>query len=227
MGISSSPELPALVASGSFFVLSAAVERDYLWAASSALGFLGVCGEIAARHSLGPGSFRVSFFDTFYGIKRGGGLKRCFRGGGRLKVIDWSLYVITDRKIQKKSNKEVVEEAADAGASVIQLREKDFRYPTMGRGSSKSEGSYRRRGIPLIINDRIDIALAVDADGVHLGQEDMPLVLARKIAPSLIIGYSVSTVEEALKAEKEGADYLGAGTVFPTSTKKMPGNPLV
>lgn len=143
-----------------------------------------------------------------------------------MKTIDWSLYVITDRKIQKKSNEEVVEEATDAGASVIQLREKDLPTRLWVEEAQKVREVTHRRGIPLIVNDRIDIALAIDADGVHLGQEDMPLALARKIAPSLIIGYSVSTVEEALEAEREGADYLGAGTVFPTSTKKDAGEPI-
>ncbi|MDI3542927.1 MAG: thiamine-phosphate pyrophosphorylase [Candidatus Atribacteria bacterium] len=143
-----------------------------------------------------------------------------------MKLLDLSLYVITDRKIQKKSSEEVIEEAADAGASVIQLREKDLSTRLWVEEAQRAREVTRRKGIPLIINDRIDIALAVDADGVHLGEEDMPLVLARKIAPSLIIGYSVSTVEEAQKAEKEGADYLGAGTVFPTSTKKDTGEPI-
>ena len=119
-----------------------------------------------------------------------------------MKSIDWSLYVITDRKIQKKSNEEVVEEATDAGASVIQLRENNLATRLWVEEAQKVREVTHRRGIPLIINDRIDIALAVDADGVHLGQEDMPLALARKIAPSLIIGYSVSTVEEALEAER-------------------------
>lgn len=143
-----------------------------------------------------------------------------------MKLLDLSLYVITDRKIQKKSNEEVVEEAASAGASVIQLREKNLPTRLWVEEAQKVREITHRWGIPLIINDRIDIALAVDADGVHLGEEDMPLVLARKICPSLIIGYSVSTVEEARKAEKEGADYLGAGTVFPTYTKKDAGEPI-
>lgn len=143
-----------------------------------------------------------------------------------MKFLDLSLYVITDRKIQKKSSEEVIEEATDAGASVIQLREKDLPTRLWVEEAQKAREVTRCKGIPLVINDRIDIALAVDADGVHLGEEDMPLILARKIAPSLIVGYSVSTVEEARKAEKEGADYLGAGTVFPTSTKKDAGEPI-
>jgi thiamine-phosphate pyrophosphorylase len=77
-------------------------------------------------------------------------------------------------------------------------------------------------GVPLIINDRLDIALAVQADGIHIGQDDLPLPVARKLlGPDKIIGYSVSNIEEACYGEKHGADYLGAGPVFTTATKKV------
>jgi len=81
--------------------------------------------------------------------------------------------------------------------------------------------------VPLIINDRLDIALAIDADGLHIGQEDLPLTVARKIlGPSKLLGYSVSNVEEAIYGEQNGADYLGAGAVYPTGSKADVGSPI-
>jgi thiamine-phosphate pyrophosphorylase len=119
-----------------------------------------------------------------------------------------------------RSNLEVIQAAIDGGVTLVQLREKalptrDFYIEALG-----IRGYLRSRGIPLIINDRIDIALAVDADGVHIGQEDMPLEVARQIlGPDKIIGVSVFTPDEARAAEAEGADYLGLSPIFVTSTK--------
>lgn len=139
---------------------------------------------------------------------------------------DFSLYVITDRKIQKRRNLEVVEEAIAGGASVIQLREKDLSTREFLEEALLLRECTRRHGVLFIVNDRVDIALASGADGVHLGPEDMPLSYARRIAPCLIIGYSCDTKEEAQKAERLGADYLGVGTVFPTTTKRDAGPPI-
>jgi thiamine-phosphate pyrophosphorylase len=137
------------------------------------------------------------------------------------KEIDYSLYLVTDRLLSMgRSNLEVIHAAIDGGVTLIQLREKelptrDFYIEALG-----IKGYLRSRGIPLIINDRIDIALAVDADGVHIGQEDMPLEVARQIlGPDKIIGVSVFTPDEARAAEAEGADYLGLSPIFVTSTK--------
>jgi thiamine-phosphate pyrophosphorylase len=74
--------------------------------------------------------------------------------------------------------------------------------------------------VPLIINDRLDVALAIEADGIHVGQEDMPIEIVKKYAQDMIVGVSASNIKEALEAEKKGADYIGAGTIFPTKTKK-------
>ena len=135
-------------------------------------------------------------------------------------MIDYSLYVITNRDLQRnRSTIEVVEEVIRGGATIIQLREKNLSTRVFFENALTIRKITKRAGIPLIINDRMDIALAVNADGIHLGEEDLPLKYARKIAPHLIIGYSADSVLDAQLAEKDGADYLGVGSVFPTATK--------
>ncbi len=138
----------------------------------------------------------------------------------------FSLYVITDRNIQKRDTLEVVEEAILGGASVIQLREKDLPTREFLDEALRVRKCTKRYGVLFIVNDRVDIALASEADGVHLGPEDMPLRYAHRIAPHLLLGYSCDTVEEAKRAEQAGASYLGVGTVFPTKTKKDAGEPI-
>ncbi|HBC45567.1 MAG TPA: thiamine phosphate synthase, partial [candidate division Zixibacteria bacterium] len=134
---------------------------------------------------------------------------------------DYSLYLVTDRKLSLgRSNLDVIEAALDGGVTLVQLREKELGTQEFYLEANKIRELLKARQIPLIINDRIDIALAVDADGVHIGQEDMPLDLARKIlGPDKIIGVSVFTIEEARAAEAGGADYLGLSPIFVTSTK--------
>ncbi|MGQ9843682.1 MAG: thiamine phosphate synthase [Spirochaetota bacterium] len=130
------------------------------------------------------------------------------------------LYLVTDRQLAKKPLEAVVEEAIKGGVDCVQLREKNIDTREFVEIAHKIKYIADRHNIPLIINDRIDVALAVQAYGVHLGQDDVPLKVARKLVPhSMIIGISVSTVNEAIEAEKDGADYIGAGCVFPTSTK--------
>jgi thiamine-phosphate pyrophosphorylase len=135
--------------------------------------------------------------------------------------IDYSLYLVTDRLLARgRSIEEIVRKSIAGGVTVVQLREKnagtrDFLDQAFALKQATSES-----GIPLIINDRVDIALACEADGVHLGQEDMHCRLARRIAGNdMIIGVSVSTLDEARAAEAEGADYLGVGPIFATLTK--------
>ena len=131
-----------------------------------------------------------------------------------MRKIDYRLYLVTDRKQPAPGTFEkVVEEALKGGVTLVQLREKE--------GAVKLKQITKAYHVPLIIDDRIDIMMAADADGVHLGQSDMPAALARKlIGPDKIMGVSAGTLEEAVKAEKEGADYLGVGAMFPTATKK-------
>ena len=137
------------------------------------------------------------------------------------EAIDYLLYLVTDRDLLGNKDLAVtVEEAIKGGVTLVQVREKNVSTLDFFQLALGIKEITTKHGVPFIVNDRIDIALAVDADGVHIGQEDMPLTVARKIVgPTKIIGVSVSTLEEALAAQSEGADYLGIGAVFPTMTK--------
>lgn len=135
--------------------------------------------------------------------------------------IDYSLYLVTDRDIL--GNRDLVaelEKAIKGGVSIIQLREKNLSTKEFYYLATKVRILTYAYSIPFIINDRIDIALAVDADGVHIGLDDMPVKVARKLlGQDKLIGSSVNCVEEAIRFEKEGSDYLGVGAMYPTSTK--------
>lgn len=135
--------------------------------------------------------------------------------------IDYTLYLVTDSELMTTATvEESVELAIQGGTTLVQLREKvassrDF-YDTAVRVRAIT----RLHGIPLIINDRVDIALAVDADGVHVGQSDLPAdVVRRIIGPDKILGVSASKFDEALAAMETGADYLGVGAMYATGTK--------
>jgi thiamine-phosphate pyrophosphorylase len=137
------------------------------------------------------------------------------------RTIDYSLYLVTDRKLSLgRSLLEVIKPAVDGGVTVVQLREKEIDSREFYREALEIKEYLDGRDIPLIINDRLDIALAIDAAGVHLGQEDLPIGVARKIlGPGKIIGASVFTPDEARQAEAMGADYLGLSPIFVTATK--------
>ena len=123
--------------------------------------------------------------------------------------IDYSVYLVTDRR-----NK------TDEEFTIVQLREKTASTKEFYDLALRVKEITSRYGVPLLINDRIDIALAVDSEGVHIGQDDMPAGIAREIiGEDKILGVSASTVEEAKKAEIDSADYIGSGAVFPTATK--------
>jgi thiamine-phosphate pyrophosphorylase len=134
---------------------------------------------------------------------------------------DFHLYVLTDRDLSGgRSNEEVVEEAIAGGADAIQLRDKGYTAKQLLQEALKLRDITCKSGVPFIINDRVDVALAVDADGVHLGQDDFPITWARKLLGNdKIIGISAHNLEEAMQAEKDGADYISIGSVFPTTTK--------
>ena len=135
--------------------------------------------------------------------------------------IDYSVYLVTDRR--NKTDEEflnIIEEAIKGGTTIVQLREKTASTKEFYDLALKVKEITSRYGVPLLINDRIDIALAVGSEGVHIGQDDMPADIAREIiGEDKILGVSASTVEEAKKAEIDSADYIGSGAVFPTSTK--------
>lgn len=141
----------------------------------------------------------------------------------------WRLYVITDEKASRgRSHLQVAEAAILGGADVLQLRDKEASSGRLYRVAVRLRKLTRDANIPFIVNDRLDIALAADADGVHVGQSDLPASVVREImGPGRILGVSVDTVEEALLAEKDGADYLGVGPVFEArGTKPDAGEPL-
>jgi thiamine-phosphate pyrophosphorylase len=135
--------------------------------------------------------------------------------------VDYSLYLVTDRRLSLgRSNLEIIKAAVAGGVTVVQLRDKEATTRDLYEEGLKIRDFLREWRIPLIINDRLDIALALDADGVHLGQDDMPVAPARKIlGKKKIVGASVFTSAEAREAEAAGADYLGLSPIFVTSTK--------
>jgi thiamine-phosphate pyrophosphorylase len=142
--------------------------------------------------------------------------------------IDYSLYLVTDREVMKGNNLfTAVEEAISGGVSLLQLREKYASTREFYNTAVKMKQLASKYNIPLIINDRLDIMLAVDADGIHIGQNDLPLNIVRAVAGNdKILGCTVSSIEEAIQAETEGADYLGAGPVYHTGTKKYDTKPI-
>ena len=135
--------------------------------------------------------------------------------------IDYSLYLCTDRRLMTSPTIEAsAESALRGGTTVIQLREKDCssrEFYELGLRVKKITDAYHA---PLIINDRVDIALAVGAAGVHVGQGDLPCKVVREIVgPDMIVGVSAATLDEAVQAEEDGADYLGVGAMYATATK--------
>jgi len=142
--------------------------------------------------------------------------------------MNYDLYIITDQRISHvKSHLEVAEAVLAGGATVIQFRDKEMEDSEAIEVCRKIYELTKKKGIPFIVNDRVEVAKIVKADGVHLGQEDQSLDFARKILnQNQIIGISVETVEQAIKAEKEGADYLGVGPIYTTATKLDAGREL-
>lgn len=142
--------------------------------------------------------------------------------------VNYSVYLVTDREILGGRNLfTAVEQAIKGGVTLVQLREKDIpakKFYEIAVLLKKLVGSYN---VPLIINDRLDIALAADADGLHIGQDDLPLSQVRRLlGNNKILGYSVKNGEQAVFGEKNGADYLGAGAVFATGSKSDAGVPI-
>ena len=134
--------------------------------------------------------------------------------------IDLSLYLVTDNSDDIGKFLKTIEEGIKGGVSVVQIRENTADTLDFYNLALKVKEITTKYHVPLIINDRVDVALAIDADGVHVGQSDMPCDVTRNlIGKDKILGVSAHTIEEAKKAEKDGADYLGCGAVFPTPTK--------
>ncbi len=135
---------------------------------------------------------------------------------------DLQLYVITDRSvIGDKALIHIVEAAIEGGAEVIQLRDKNVSARELVEIGKELRALCRDKGVLFIINDRPDVAVAIDCDGVHLGQDDLPIEAARRVVgPDRIIGVSTHSLDQAVRAQEQGADYIGVGPIFATPTKK-------
>ena len=134
---------------------------------------------------------------------------------------DCLLYLVTNSDhLAREPFLRVIEEALQNGVTLLQLREKDKDGREFYEEALAVKELSKRYHVPLLIDDRIDVALAVDADGVHVGQSDLPVSVARKLlGPGKIVGATAKTVAQALEAQEQGADYLGTGAIFPTQTK--------
>ncbi|MDA8410310.1 MAG: thiamine phosphate synthase [Treponema sp.] len=145
-----------------------------------------------------------------------------------MKAVDWSLYLVTDRSLSRgRSTESLVEAAIRGGATVVQYREKNLSTRMMIEEAAAIAAICRRLGALFIVNDRLDVALAVGADGLHVGQDDMPARVARDLlGPAAILGVSAGSGAEAKKAEAAGADYIGASPIFSTPTKTDAGPAL-
>jgi thiamine-phosphate pyrophosphorylase len=142
--------------------------------------------------------------------------------------LDLSLYLVTDRRSAgNRPILDIVRAALRGGVTAVQLRDKEATMrETLELGRALREMT-RETGVSFIVNDRVDLVLALDADGVHVGQDDMPAEIARKlIGPERVLGVSVASVAEARQAERDGADYLGVGDVFGTLSKPDAGRPI-
>lgn len=185
------------------------VAESLLWA--------GWAGEQAASDAPGPGSFALAYLDR---LGQAGPLP-----AGRIAPPlseRLSLYVL----VSGATPPEVVEAVLQAGCRMIQFREKHLPLPVQVAAAGRVREACRRHGALLLINDRVDLALAVGADGVHLGQEDLPVAVARRIlGPGAVIGATCETPEEARIAQEAGADYIGTGPVYATPSKADAGEP--
>ncbi|WP_418286203.1 thiamine phosphate synthase [Halorubrum sp. DTA46] len=139
---------------------------------------------------------------------------------------EWRTYLVTqESRSAGRETAAVVEAALDGGVDVVQLREKEASARDRYRLGGRLRELTAAADVPLIVNDRIDLAAAVDADGVHLGQTDLPPRVARKqLGDGAIVGVSASTIEAARAAERAGADYLGVGAVYGTDSKDVEGD---
>ena len=150
------------------------------------------------------------------------------RGRFETGSIDYSLYLVTDRDLSRgRATLKVVKAGVTGGVTCVQLREKNCSTRKFIKEALSVKEYLKKHNIPLIINDRVDVAQAIGADGVHLGQTDMPLTMAKDILKgSMIIGISVESLEDAIRAEKDGADYIGISPIFATPTKTDTSPPL-
>lgn len=139
-------------------------------------------------------------------------------------MVDYRLYLVTGSyEFSEEIFLHIVEEACQAGVTLVQLREKTGTTQAIYQRALRVKAITDRYQIPLIINDRVDICLAVDAAGIHIGDDELPVAVVRQlIGPDKLLGVSAKTIERAQEANEQGADYLGVGAIFPTQTKEAP-----
>ncbi len=143
-------------------------------------------------------------------------------------MMDYSVYLVTDRKLaRERKTFDIIQAAIHGGVSCVQLREKTCSTREFVEEAQAIRDLLARHNIPLIINDRIDVALAVKADGVHLGQKDLSCRMARELLPdTMIIGISAGSLNDAIAAQSDGADYIGVSPIYATPTKTDTEPPL-
>ncbi|KAL2342237.1 hypothetical protein Fmac_010177 [Flemingia macrophylla] len=189
-----------------------------LSAVKTAKHFIGTALDYSRDLVIGNGA--QGPFDHFLAFKN---MNQSSSRQNRFNPNDLLLYAVTDSAMNRKwgrSIAEAVKAAVEGGATIVQLREKDTETRDFLEAAKECLKICRSYGVPLLINDRIDVALACDADGVHIGQSDLPASLTRTLlGPGKIIGVSCKTTEQAQQAWIDGADYIGCGGVYPTNTK--------
>jgi len=194
-----------------------AVTENKFNAVCGAISYYAVAGQLAAGISKGTGSMHANMLDYLSAITA-----EEYAATAR-PPIDLSLYLVTDPKLNLgRSLPDIVRQSLAGGTTIVQLREKDCDSGEFLERARAVKAVCDEFKVPLLINDRVDIALAVDAAGVHIGQDDLPVSVARRLlGPSKIIGLSISTPEEIAGAQQYGSeiDYVGIGPVFPTGTK--------
>lgn len=216
-----SPVMPQITAMGcsasALTAAFAAVKKDPLEAAWLAMAAMASAGDSAAARTSLPGSFQTAFLDALATLGR--------------KAMDkemLKLYLVTDRGLA--GDRDIIQiavEAAKGGATMVQLREKDIDTQEFVRLGRELKKALQPLGVPLIINDRVDVALACDADGVHIGQSDMPYGEARRLlGPDKIIGLSVENMDQIEEANALDVDYIGVSPVFATPTKTDTATPF-
>ena len=208
----------------------AGINPDPFEASLHGMTVMGICGERAVAKKAAPGSLMINFIDELASplpLPRRGDSDIAIpsspprEGLGEAPSFDLSLYLVTDRSLAGGRDMSwIVHEAVAGGVTMVQLREKDCSTAEFVALARELKSALQPLGIPLIINDRIDVALAVDADGVHIGQSDMPYEMARALlGKNKIIGLSVETMDEVLAANALDVDYIGISPVYATPTK--------
>lgn len=195
----------------------AATRNNAMEAAYHAMKLMAAAGEMAAARTRLPGSFQTEFIDALSRL-----------GRERFDKASLRLYLVTDRQLSGgRDIVRIAREAALGGATMVQLREKDIDTDSFVKLAVELKKELLPLGIPLIVNDRVDVALASGADGVHIGQSDMPYEMARRmLGPDRIIGLSVENIAQVVEANALDVDYIGISPVLSTPTKKDTAEPF-